>query len=164
MPEVREEGLSEANRTMFNSRVINGTSVKMPAPGSTRCATFHNRNRSEIHRAVFKRYLETFHKDCGEDNVPRTAIVIRAGTRWKNSQRPLSNGHRKVLFEQCSEADCRNGESKRCDPLLCLYYGCHIMGTNNDDVHQRGENGRSDVDGYCRYLLTYALKFLHFIF
>ena len=141
MPEVREGRFSDAHRAILNSRVINGNSVKMPNLGTTRCATYFNKNRCEIHAAVFKKYLHTYHKECDENSIPRTAIVIRAGAQWKNSKRKLSHGHRKVLYEECDESDCSDSNNKHCDPLLCLYAGCHVMGNKNDDVANGIANG-----------------------
>ena len=141
MPSLRIDGLTESHRTLLNSRVINGTTVKMPNIGTTRCATFFNNKRCLIHATIFKKYLETYHKDCDEFSIPKSAIVVRTGAHWQTSRRPLTFGHRKVLFEQCAESDCTNGGNKHCDPLLCLFAGCHVMGTENDDVANGIANG-----------------------
>jgi hypothetical protein len=82
MPKIRNEGLSEEDRKILNSRVINGDSVKMPRPEETRFATFNNANRWGINIDVFRSYLEKYHADCTEDNIPESAIVIKSKASW----------------------------------------------------------------------------------
>ena len=145
MPTVRNEGLTDEHRAILNSRVINGKDVKMPNIAETRFATYHNRKRCELNASVFKEYLKKYHSDCDETNIPKTAIVIKANATWTRSKTTLSYGHRKVLFEQCCEADIKNGYNKRCDPMLTLFSGCHLMGTDNDDVANGIANGTTSI-------------------
>jgi hypothetical protein len=67
-------------------------------------------------------------------NIPYTAIVIKAGTKWAKSKISLSFDQRKVLFEECSESDVEQGTSQMCAPLLCLFFGCDLMVAKNEDV------------------------------
>ena len=144
MPRVREEGLSAEDRKTLNSRVIDGKKITMPDPATTRYATYHNKNRCEINARVFKNYLEVYHATCTEQNIPKTGIVIKANARWARTKVPLSFEQRKILFEECSDADCKSG-SQHCDPLLCLFSNCNVMGTTNDDVDNGIANGVTAV-------------------
>ena len=122
MPDMRNHGLSDSDRAILNSRVIDGDKVKMPRPESIRFATFFNAKRCGINMDVFRSYLERHHGDCTEDNIPKTAIVIKANARWGKSKIPLTFEQRKALFEKCSEADVANSRSKHLDLLLCLSF------------------------------------------
>jgi hypothetical protein len=141
MPKIRNEGLSEEDRKILNSRVINGDSVKMPRPEETRFATFNNANRWGINIDVFRSYLEKYHADCTEDNIPETAIVIKSKASWGKSKIALSFEQRKVFFEKCSEADVTNSRNKHLDPMLCLGPRWNVMGNDNKDVHNGIANG-----------------------
>jgi hypothetical protein len=141
MPDMRNNGLSVADRKILNSRVIDGDKVKMPRPETTRYATYHNAKRCGINIDVFRSYLEKYHATCTERNIPLTAIVIKSNARWGKSKVPLSFEQRKVLFEKCSEADVVNSRSKHLDPILCLSYGCNMMVNENLDVYNGIANG-----------------------
>ena len=146
MPAWRANGLSEQDRKLLNSRVISARNgVQMPDMASARYATYHNKNRVEINATIFREYLKQHHSNCEEGNIPRNAVVIKANPVWARSELPLCFGHRKVLFEECSEAHTRNSYNKRCDPLLCLWFGCYLMGTANDDVRNGVANGTTST-------------------
>jgi hypothetical protein len=74
-------------------------------------------------------------------NIPYTAIVIKAVANWAKSKTPLSFDQRKVLFEECPESDEKKGTSQVCAPLLCFFFGCDLMVTENEDVLQGIANG-----------------------
>ena len=142
IPHMREHGLSAEHRALLNTRVINKNGVKMPDPATTRYATYTNVKRCQINADVFKSYLEKNHKHCKIDDICPTAIVIKADAHWTHlNGRALSFAQRKRLFEECSEANIKNTRSKRCDPLLCLFDGCHLMGNVNSDVANGIANG-----------------------
>jgi len=141
MPRTRNEGLSDAHRAILNSRVIDGVNVKTPQGLDTRYATYHNKNRVEINATVFKKYLDTYHKNATECNVPKTAIVIRCNASWHNSGKPLTFGQRRTLFTSCSETDTKGWQNERCAPLLCLFSGSLLMGTENEGVDNGIANG-----------------------
>ena len=134
MPNMRDGVLSQKDRDILNSHVINGKDVKKPNPLETKYATFYNAKRADINATVFRNYLKTYHTVNSETDIPRTAIVIKATTKWDKSQIPLTFDQRKVLFEECSEADVRRNGSQMCAPLLCLFFGCNLMVTQNEDV------------------------------
>jgi hypothetical protein len=146
MPNMRDGVLSEEDRRILNSRVINGNEVKKPNPLETKYATFYNKKRSQINANVFRNYLKTYHHVNSESKIPHTAIVIKAGTTWDKSKIALSFDQRKVLFEECSEADVKRGTSQMCAPLLCLFSGCNLMVTENEDVLHGIANG-----SVCRF-------------
>ena len=141
IPNLREQGLSDKHRKILNSRLINRNSVQMPDPATTRFATYTNRMRATINADVFKSYLEKYHQNCNSDDICMTAIVIKAGAAWNCGGKNLTFGQRKTLFEQCSEADVMTSRGSRCDPLLCLFDGCHLMENANDDVENGIANG-----------------------
>jgi hypothetical protein len=73
MPKMRNEGLSEADRKILNSRVIDRNNVKMQVE-NTRFATFYNAKRCGINIDVFRSYLEKHHTDCDNDNIPKVPL------------------------------------------------------------------------------------------
>jgi hypothetical protein len=141
MPKMRNEGLSEADRKILNSRVIDGDKVKMPRPEKNRFATFFNAKRCGINIDVFRSYLEKHHAGCTRDNIPKSAIVIKAKACWGKSKILLSFEQRKVLFEKCSEAEVTNSWNKHLDPILCLGPRWNTMINDNLDVHNGIANG-----------------------
>ena len=141
MPNMRDGVLSARERKILNSRVINGNEVKKPNPIETKYATYFNKKRANINATVFRNYLKTYHEGKSESDIPLTAIVIKATTKWKKSKIPLTFDQRKVLFEECSEADVKRGTSQMCAPLLCLFSGCNLMVTKNEDVLNGIANG-----------------------
>ena len=112
MCKMREGQLSEENRKILNSRVIDGESVKMPNLMEVQFATFFNNKRAQINADVFKLYLEKYHKDATKDSIPLSGIVIKAKAKWNGYDRELSFDQRKVLFEECSESDCKNSQQQ----------------------------------------------------
>ncbi len=76
-----------------------------------------------------------------ETDISYSAFVIKAETKWDKSKIPLSFDQRKVLFEECSESDVKIGTSQMCAPLLCLFSGCDLMVTENEDVLHGIANG-----------------------
>ena len=141
MPELREGRLSKEDRQILNSRVINGESVKMPNPMHVRCATFYNKKQAQINANVFKSYLETYHENATENNIPLSGVIIKAKAKWSANNEELTFDQRKILFEECSEGECKNSCHQRCNPFLCLFHGCHLMYNNNKDVDNGIANG-----------------------
>ena len=134
MPEMRDNGLSDEAREILNSRVIDKEHVSDMNFMKIRHATYHNKNRAQINAKFFRDYLNKYHGTCDEHNIPKSAIVIRAGAEWQKANRKLSFDQRKVLFTSCCDTDCENSYKTRCDPLLCLISNCFLMGTENEDV------------------------------
>jgi hypothetical protein len=115
--------------------------VKKPNPLKTKYATYYNKKRSDINASVFRNYLKTYHNVNSGVGIPYTAIVIKAVANWAKFKIPLSFDQRKVIFEECPELDVKRGRSQICAPLLCLFYGCDLMVTENEDVLQGIANG-----------------------
>jgi hypothetical protein len=141
MPKIRDGVLSREDRRILNSRVINGNTVKKPNPLKTKYATYFNAKRAAINATVFRNYLKTYHSKNPDSVIPQTAVVIKATTKWSKSKIPLTWDQRKVVFEQCSEADVRRNTTQMCAPLLCLFSGCNLMVTENLDVLDGMANG-----------------------
>ena len=144
MKDIRDTGLSEENRKLLNTRVIDGVNVKMPNPETTRFATFYNGKRCKINAEVFQNYLKTYHNSSTETNICTSAIIIRATALWGISKKPLTFDQRKILFEECPENLIRNS-SNTCDPLLCLFDGSNVMLNANDDVEHGLANGTTAI-------------------
>jgi hypothetical protein len=145
MSELHANGLSDEHREIFNKRVVNGKDVSLPVVSTARFATFHNRNRAEINANLFEQYLNENHANATETDIPTSAIVIKSNPKWARCKKKLNYGQRKVFFEECSEADTKNGNGKRFCPLLCLFSGCLLMGTENEDVTHGIANGTQSI-------------------
>ena len=146
MPAMQNNGLSREDKAILNSRVVNGTSVKLPSAFSMRYATYFNNTRAGINCNIFRSYLEMYHKNATETNIPFSAIVIKASPKWSHNKQKLSFRQQKVFFERCSEADCKTaGGQQRCDPLLCLFTGCYLMNVSNQDVANGIANGTTST-------------------
>ena len=141
MSDIRRGGLSDADRATFNERCLGVSGLEMPDPITTRFATFFNKARCNINAAIFKKYLQQYHGECTEGNICKSAIVIKANAFWGKSRKELSFEQRKVLFEECSEADTSTHGSRHCDPLLCLFYESNVMVNENSDVSNGIANG-----------------------
>ena len=145
LPRMRNGELTSQDRKVLNSRVIDGINVRLPDPARTRFATYCNAARCEINAHTFKAYLEEYHSASTETNICTTALLIKANAQWVTNGQNLSFAQRKVLFEQCSEADIKNNSSQRCDPLLCLFDGCNLMMNENIDVGHGMANGTTCI-------------------
>ena len=141
IPGMRDYGLTDQDRAKLNSRVVDGVNVKLPDIDKTKFASWKNVTKSQFNAAVFKDHLEKFHGSCTKDNIPSTAVVIRADAHWSKSNAPLSFNQRKILFEECPEGDCKNSSNKYFDPLLCLFYNCQLICNDNKDVANGIANG-----------------------
>ena len=147
MTSLRKGILTDEDRDMVNGRVIDDSNVKMPDSAKVRYATFFNKLRCMVNMDVVDSHLSKYHKGCTATNIPKSAIVIKATTKWGGRRRvPLSCDQRKVLFEQCPESTIKNKKnSRRCDPFLCLFDGCHVMGIENEDVENGIANGTTCI-------------------
>jgi hypothetical protein len=126
---------------MLNGRVI-GAKLKVPDLLTIQWATYFNNLRCMINMTLWHTYFSQYHNACTARNIPTSAIVIKATTQWAGSQKmPLSPNQRKVLFEQCPESTIKDDHSRRCDPVLCLFDGCPLMGIENEDVEHGIANG-----------------------
>ena len=141
VPGFRKHGLTEQDRELLNSRVVDGDKVKLPDPLKTKFASWTNATRCAFNAAVFKKYLSQNHAHCTEDDISRAAVVIKSNASWAKSRKALSFSQRKVLFEECPEGKCRSSANKYYDPLLCLFHNCHMMGNENTDVSNGIANG-----------------------
>ena len=141
MTSLRKGKLSRKDQDMLNGRVI-GTKLKVPDLLTIQWATYFNNLRCMINMTLWRIYLSQYHNACTARNIPTSAIVIKATTQWASSQKmPLSPDQRKVLFEQCPEYTIKDNHSRRCDPVLCLFDGCPLMGVENEDVEHGIANG-----------------------
>jgi hypothetical protein len=141
MTTIRENGLDSEDRKILNSRIIDGINVHMPDPNHTRFATFFNKRRCHINALVFKQYLKKYHNKCTKENICNSALVIKAMAKWALDMKPLTFHQQKFLFEKRCEADIEDTFHNKCDPLLCLFDGCNLMGNENDDVEHGIANG-----------------------
>ena len=147
---MRNGCLSEELRDLLNSRVIGQNGVEMPDPKSIRFATYCNKLRCSLNSEIFKMYLKKHHSWCTETNICQSAIVIKANASWEKSKIVLTFGQRKILFEECSEANTRNKRNTKCDPLLCLCEGSNVMVNENADVANGIANGTNCLFRYAK--------------
>jgi hypothetical protein len=117
MMNMRNGSMSSEDRKILKSRVINGKEIKQPDPLTTKFAVYFNAKRADINASVFRDYLKTYHKGKTESEIPLTAIVKKSSTKWNKSKRNLTFDQRKVLFEECSEANVKQ-QNQMCAPLL----------------------------------------------
>jgi hypothetical protein len=141
MPELRNGIISEDTRKLLNSRVVDGDRVKIPTEGRLKYATHYNKPRSQLNASVFKDYLIKNHSKTTDDAIPKTAIVIKAGTSWACNKKKLSPAQRKVLFQECDESIIKDSNRKHADPFLCLFTGCEVMVNANLEVRNGIANG-----------------------
>jgi hypothetical protein len=141
IPEMRESGLKAEDRAVLNSRLVDGENIKLPEIGKAKFVTWKNITKSEFNAAVFKDYLRKHHSGCTKDNIPKSAVVLKAGARWAHSGAPLSFAQKKILYEECPEGVCRDSERKYYDPFLCLFYDCQLMCNRNKAVDLGIANG-----------------------
>ena len=134
MPRLHQKGLSEEDRAILNTRVIDGDNVKYPNLEEARIASFYNTTRCNHNRHVFREYLKAHHSDSENTNIPRSAIVIKSKVYWGKSTQELPPVFRKVLFEYCPDAMNSSDRNEKCDPFLTLIHGAPVMGTKNKDV------------------------------
>jgi hypothetical protein len=141
MLNIQDGLISAEDQKILNSHVINRNEVKKLNPLESKYTTFFNAKRANINAMVFQNYLKTYHKRNSESNIPLMAIVMKATTKWSKSKLPLMFDKRKVLFEECSEADVKHNTSQMCAPLLCLFSGCSVMVMKTEDIMNRIVNG-----------------------
>jgi len=141
IPGFREYGLTDEDRATLNTRVIDGVHVKLPDISTTKFASWTNATRSGFNAAVFRTYLEKHHGHCTKENIPKTAIVIKANAMWAKSKTPLSFNQRKILFENCPDGKCKASDNKYFDPLLCLFFNAQMTKNDNIDVGSGIANG-----------------------
>jgi hypothetical protein len=75
-------------------------------------------------------------------DVPYTAIVIKAVANWAKSKKDCHSISRKLFSKNVHpELDVKKGMSQMCAPLLCLFFGCDLMVTEDENVLQGIANG-----------------------
>ena len=150
---------------LINARVL---SVAKRPPKNTRYACYTNQDRCAINNALFIKHLKDTHSMNENDPVPMHTIIIGASNATWESRLFGSREFKfyKILYEKCSEADCKIKKNGRIDPCLKLYSNCPIMLTENRDVRRGEANGcpcrvkkivlkddvipeKKCVDGYC---------------
>ena len=142
MSDIASGENEEESRATIASRLRSLQDLEVPAGKTMRCATFTNKTRAEFNKGMFLNYLENNHATATKTAIPSGAIVIKGNPTWGSTKRELTFGQRKVFFEQISESDCKNkNDSKRAAPLLTLFSGCPVMGTENKDVVNGIANG-----------------------
>jgi hypothetical protein len=151
LAELRETGMTERLRDLFNTRVVDGINVKLPDLSTTQFATARNAKRTDINYALFHEYLEKNHRSATKSSIPSSAMIVKAGAWW-SSDVPLTFTQRKQLYEECTEADIKDGRDKHCDPFLRLWKDCKVMCLQNVDV------SRGIANGTCAKFESIVLK------
>lgn len=115
-------------------------------PKHIQVATYYNKNRDAINSAIFEDWCEANRPQDG--SVQKNACIILMDnlemTKSSGSYVEVtSNEVKHFFYENCSENDCKIGDSQRgrVDPVLKLYPNCPMMLTQNQDVPSGQANG-----------------------
>ena len=127
-------------RKMLTSREIQKNNLIIPQGVGARYATFTNKKRASINANIFREYLQTYHHTEEGTTIPRGALIIRGTGKWGTPSLPLGPEAHKKLWENCSDAHCKN-DTQLADPFLSLFFGCELMVTDNIDVKHGIANG-----------------------
>jgi len=129
----------------INSRMVTDSST---IPSNIQYASPTNRDRCAINNAIFLKHLEATHSKNKQAYIPQHTLLIGADNLWLGSK-ARGNLKRfrfaKLLYQNCSEADCKRYNNSRIDPLLKLFIGGPIMLIRNNDVKEGEANGCSCV-------------------
>jgi hypothetical protein len=129
----------------INSRVVTNETI---IPDNIQYACPTNKDRCAINNAIFLKHLKQTHSQNSNDESPIHTLMIGADKLML--VRKKSRGKKpfycsKLLFEECSEANCKKANNSRIDPLLKLFLGCVIMLIENTDVKEGEANGCSCI-------------------
>ena len=133
-------GNPQALRAIMKKRVIKANNLTIPPGVESRFATHTNKKRTSINAQIFQEYLQTFHHTDVNTPIPQGTLIIRGTGSWAKSQLKMGHNAHKKLWENCSDADIRNGHTMA-NPFLCLFYGCELMVNDNIDVKNGIANG-----------------------
>jgi hypothetical protein len=139
--------------TVEDIETINRNCVISPShmpPAGIRVATYSNAERAAINAAMFEEFASK-NKPINGGKLHCAVVIFMDRMVMKDSKGswvPMtSNREKKIIYEHCSEDDCRIGAKNgknvkgRVDPVLKLYYGCPLMYTKNTDVGSGQANG-----------------------
>jgi len=121
----------------INDRVIENSTI---APRNSSFACYGNKDRNAIHYGIFSKHVDATHFQDASIQPPRHTIIIKSDLRWAETQQNISVARSNDIYSFCGDADCQNN-SQRCDPMLCLYFGCELMITRNIEVKKNKANG-----------------------
>jgi len=121
----------------INERLVSSI---LEANSNTRHACFANRDRNAIHHGIFARHLTNTHFSDSTIEPPAHTVIIKANLKWSETKQTISKSRAYDIYAYCGDADCV-GKQQRCDPMLCLYFGCNLMITRNIDVKGNKANG-----------------------
>lgn len=147
MKMYRAQGLTKELRDLFNSRmignVVDGKTIEMPDIRKTQVATFANATRHAANDTVFNEHLARYHSKDPNDAIPDFTVIIKGYVEWAHNKQPLSFGERHKFFAETTEQDVHlpGSPSRRCAPMLKLFYKTLVMGTDNEDVSNGVANG-----------------------
>jgi len=129
----------------INTRVVT-TETTIPNNIQYACPT--NKERCAINNAIFLQHLKNTHSQNQNDLSPLHTLMIGADKLMLIRKKTRKKKHfhcSKLLFEECSEANCQKSNNSRIDPLLKLYLGCVIMLIVNTNVREGEANGCSCI-------------------
>ena len=146
-PIIRRQGLTPEIIAMFNERVINNQTVKMPDIRFTKVVTYSNKKRQSANRCIFDEHIEKYHSKSDTYEIPTFSVIVKSDMRWSRNHIPLTFTERKGVFSKCDETDVTlvGDSNKRCDPFLRLFYKMQLMYTDNLDVDNGVANGTTAV-------------------
>jgi hypothetical protein len=141
----RDGAPTQTDIDKINSRVVTNETI---VPNNIQYACPTNKERCAINNAIFLKHLKNTHSQNQNEESPLHTLMIGADKLMLSKQRGRGGKPfycSKLLFEECSEANCKKSNNSRIDPLLKLYLGCVIMLIQNTDVREGEANGCSCV-------------------
>ena len=155
-----QKDLSIQQRKRINTKVVNKTTFKLPPKfeGDVCYACPTNKERNAISAGNCRKHILATHPSFDSiQSPPEHTIVIEADIRSsasKQKSRKIDNVIRHQIITTCGDANVRNG-TKGVDPALCLYKGCYLICTiNNDSLTEKVPRGNGTI---CR-LIKMKLK------
>ena len=69
-------------------------------------------------------------------------MIIKGTMRYKSKRGPkLRTSTQNKIYDDCGDADVKNGEGKKMDPALKFYHGVPLMINTNKQIKERLANG-----------------------
>jgi len=97
----------------------------------------YNKTRNSISKAIFKRILEKNHSKDINILAPDTAVMILSNLYDHSTGQSIRSQVQNFIYKNCGDANVKN-QTKLIDPALCLYSGCPVMLSHNEDLNESG--------------------------
>ena len=144
MRRFRNGHVTEQDIDRLNSRYIENDNVNLPPVNEMRFACSNNQERNAISNYVFLKHLEKTHEKSNDTSIscPDHTVIIKGSMRYKSKRGPkLRTSTQNKIYDDCGDADVKNGEGKKMDPALKFYHGIPLMINTNKRIKERLANG-----------------------